>query len=333
VIPSGARVVHASVDADIIARIVPTDVGIVATVDETATQLRTALESLATAARLDGIRALRAKTVGDFTRISLAAHASLVEKNWDANPLRWERVAGELDRLLEPDAIVVSELTQRRWETAVPLPESAIPQLTGVSQFTFGPGAKMRIGKSTGGALGWGIGAAIGVKLARPDRQVVALQGDGSFLFGQAETLWTMARYEVPIIVVVFNNRGYNGPRNQIFGGHSEQMNRGTEMTCYLGNPDVDFAKLAAAFGVKGETVTAPDQLKAAITRAIESTRAGRPYLIDAAVARSGAGADSRCGTRATRRRRTHEEAVTAGVRRTAHNSASAARPPSRRRT
>ena len=293
VIPSGARVVHASVDADIVGRIVPTDVGIVANVDETATQLRSALESLATADRLDGIRALRAKTVADFTRLSLAAHASLVEKNWDATPLRWERLAGELDRLLEPDAIVVSELTNRRWENAAPLPEPAIPQLTGVSQLTCGPGAKMRIGKSTGGALGWGIGAAIGVKLARPDRQVVALQGDGSFLFGQAETLWTMARYEVPIIVVVFNNRSYNGPRNQIFGGKSEQVKKDTEMTCYLGSPDVDFAKLAAAFGVKGETVTAPDQLKAAITRAIESTREGRPYLIDAVVARSGAGADS----------------------------------------
>jgi benzoylformate decarboxylase len=293
VIPSGARVVHASVDADVVGRIVPTDVGIVASVDETATQLRTALESLSTAARLDAIRASRAKRVGDFTQISLAAHASLVEQNWDANPLRWERVAGELDRLLEPDAIVVSELTQRRWENAVPLPAPAVPQLTGVSQFTFGPGAKMRIGKSTGGALGWGIGAAIGVKLARPDRQVVALQGDGSFLFGQAETLWTMARYEVPIIVIVFNNRSYNGPRNQISGGNSEQMKRGTEMTCYLGNPDVDFAKLAEAFGVKGETVTAPAQLKPAITRAIESTRDGRPYLIDAVIARSGAGADS----------------------------------------
>jgi thiamine pyrophosphate-dependent acetolactate synthase large subunit-like protein len=64
-------------------------------------------------------------------------------------------------------------------------------------------------------------------------------------------------------------------------------------MTCYLGNPDVDFAKLAMAFGVKGETVTVPAELKPAITRAIESTRDGRPYLIDAVVARSGAGAES----------------------------------------
>ena len=293
VIPSGARVVHASVDADIVGRIVPTDVGIVASVDETATQLRSAIESLATAKRLDVIRDLRAAAVAQFTRISLAVHTTLVEKNWDADPLRWERVAGELDRMLEPDAIVVSELTQRRWENSVSMPKPAMPQLTGMSQFTCGPGAKMRIGKSTGGALGWGIGAAIGVKLARPDRQVVALQGDGSFLFGQAETLWTMARYEVPIIVVVFNNRSYNGPRNQIFGGRSEQIRQGTEMTCYLGSPDVDFARLAAAFGVKGEPVKAPGQLQPAIARAIESTREGRPYLIDAVIARSGAAADS----------------------------------------
>jgi hypothetical protein len=72
-----------------------------------------------------------------------------------------------------------------------------------------------------------------------------------------------------------------------------QQARTGKDMSCYLGDPDVDFAKLAAAFGVKGETITAAEQVEPAIQRAIASTREGRPYLIDAVVARTGARADS----------------------------------------
>jgi thiamine pyrophosphate-dependent acetolactate synthase large subunit-like protein len=64
-------------------------------------------------------------------------------------------------------------------------------------------------------------------------------------------------------------------------------------MTCYLGDPDVDFAKIAAAFGIAGEVVTAPDQIAPALQRAIARTRDGRPYLIDAVVARTGVAAGS----------------------------------------
>ena len=290
--PSGTRIVHASVDPDLIGRVVPTDVGIVASVKETATQLRAALESLAPKSRFDEMAA-RLAPLRSYTDGLRAAQARAVRAQWDTTPLSWERVAGELDRLLDADAIVVSELTGQRWDTGSPDEPPAFADSTGLSQFVFAPGRKARIGKSTGGALGWGIGAAIGVKLARPDRQVVALQGDGGFLFGQSETLWTMARYEVPVIVVVFNNRSYNSPRNQILHASEQLQRSGKEMTCYLGDPDVDFAKIAAAFGVKGETVTAPGEVEPAIRRAIASTREGRPYLIDAVVARTGRGADS----------------------------------------
>jgi thiamine pyrophosphate-dependent acetolactate synthase large subunit-like protein len=63
-------------------------------------------------------------------------------------------------------------------------------------------------------------------------------------------------------------------------------------MICYLGDPNVDFAKIAQALGVRGETVTAPGEVASALERAIASTRDGRPYLIDAVVARTGAGAE-----------------------------------------
>jgi thiamine pyrophosphate-dependent acetolactate synthase large subunit-like protein len=97
----------------------------------------------------------------------------------------------------------------------------------------------------------------------------------------------------VPVLIVIYNNRSYDGPRDAILRQGGRQAETGKDMTCYLGNPDVDFAKVAAGFGVKGEVVESADQLKAALKRGIAVTREGMPYLIDAITERTGMGADS----------------------------------------
>jgi len=149
------------------------------------------------------------------------------------------------------------------------------------------------MGRSIQQALGWGIGLSIGAKLANPDRQVVTLLGDGAFMFGQADALWTMSRYDIPITVIVLNNRSYNEPRQRIMAKMGKAGETGKDMACYLGNPDVDFAKIASGFGIRGEVVTNPADIKPALDRAMKSTRDGRPYLLDVIVERSGIGAES----------------------------------------
>jgi benzoylformate decarboxylase len=283
--PEGAKVVHISSDPDSIGKVVPTDLGIVADVKEAAVDLLAAIGAVATKATLDRIRDERLATVRASTDRVRAERTRIVKEGWDRSPLSRERVSAELIAVLDKDAIIVPELAQYAGER--------FKENVALSQFTFTPGGMSRIGRTTGGALGWGVGAAVGVKLARPDRQVVTLQGDGGFLFAQAETLWTMARYEVPVLIVIYNNRSYDGPRDQIFRHGGRQAETGKDMTCYLGNPDIDFAKVAAGFGVKGEVVETPDQLTAALQRGIRETREGRPYLIDAITARVGMGADS----------------------------------------
>jgi acetolactate synthase-1/2/3 large subunit len=283
-LPAGTRLIHVSIDPESIARVVPTDVGIVADVKEAAADLLTAVQSIASSPRLGQMRQTRARATKRYTERLRAAQAAAARARWNATPLSWERLVGELNQHLEKDAILVPELADHTWSNE---------PWTWEGQFTFAPDAKMKIGRTTGSALGWGVGAAIGVKLAQPDRQVVALQGDGGFLFAQAESLWAMARYEIPIIIVVFNNRSYNGPRNKVLMKAGRQALLERDMTCYLGDPDVDFAKVAAGFGVRGEVVAAPDQVAPALRRAIDSTREGRPYLIDAVIGRTGMGADS----------------------------------------
>jgi acetolactate synthase-1/2/3 large subunit len=280
-----ARIIHASLDADSIGRVTPTDVGLVADVRETAIDLAAAIESVATGIRLAETRETRLAAVREQTDRRRGHRVREADAAWNLNPLSWLRVGGELEKRLEPDAIIVPELIQTGW--------MGFADNAALGLISFAPGGKSKIGRTTGAALGWGVGAALGVKLAQPDRQVVALQGDGGFLFAQAETLWTMARYEVPVIIIILNNRSYEGPRQRILRGPGRQAETGKDMTCYLGDPDVDFAKVAAGFGVKGELVETPDQLGPALDRAIRATRDGRPYLIDALVGRVGPGADS----------------------------------------
>ena len=76
-------------------------------------------------------------------------------------------------------------------------------------------GGTLKIGRTEGRALGWGVGASAGVKLALPDRQVVSFQGDGRFMFGQTDSLWTLSKYDFPVLTVISNNRTYEETRER----------------------------------------------------------------------------------------------------------------------
>ena len=65
------------------------------------------------------------------------------------------------------------------------------------------------------------------------------------------------------------------------------------DMLCYLGSPDIEFADIARAYGIRGERVNNPAELEDALKRAITTTREGRPYLMDVRIARTGMAADS----------------------------------------
>ena len=107
---------------------------------------------------------------------------------------------------------------------------------------------------------------------------MVSVVGDGSFCFSGPQPLWTQARYKAPVINIVLNNHSYNNERNRIWHYGGKQFKTGRDMTCYLGSPDIDYAKSSEAFGVEAEVVKEPGQLKAAIGRAPARDRR-RPAL------------------------------------------------------
>ena len=120
------------------------------------------------------------------------------------------------------------------------------------------------------GTLGSGFPTALGAKVAHPDTPVVAITGDGGFMFGVQE-LATAVQFNIGVVTLVFNNNSYGNVRR-------DQIERfdGRVVASELVNPD--FVKLAESFGVAAARVTAPDGFRAALEKALA---AGGPYLID----------------------------------------------------
>jgi acetolactate synthase-1/2/3 large subunit len=118
--------------------------------------------------------------------------------------------------------------------------------------------------------LGFGFGTALGVKVAHPDKAVVAVTGDGGFLFGVQE-LATAVQYRINLVTIVFNNSGYGNVRRD-----QQDKYHGRFLGVELRNPD--FVKLAESFGALGLRASSPDTLRTALDRALS---ADMPVVIE----------------------------------------------------
>lgn len=275
-LPHGADLIEVRWDIEGMGRVYPGSFRAAANVRLFAEDLAEALRRRVAPATFRAWREGRGKATERTARGLRQSLEMVAQARWADSPLSAERIGKEFSQHLDTDAILVAELDGGE----------AAPRY-----FTYGK-EKMTYLATTGTGLGWAVGAAAGVKLAQPHRQVVAMCGDGTFLFGGSQGLWSMARYNIPVIIVVFNNRSYDNERRRIWTRESRQAEAGRDMTCYLGDPDVDFTHLARAYGVDGVKVEEPSELTAAIRRAIEVTRQGQPFLIDVHVSRRGPGKD-----------------------------------------
>jgi acetolactate synthase-1/2/3 large subunit len=141
------------------------------------------------------------------------------------------------------------------------------------------PGSYFRGAGSSGG---WAPGAAFGAKLAAPDRDIVAVTGDGFYMFGTpAPALWAAAHHGAPFMIVVNTNRSYTTGTTSVvrtFGQDSYAAKGGFEGGYF--DPPIDFAKEAEAAGAYGETVHDPADLAAAYKRGLAQIRNGKPAVI-----------------------------------------------------
>jgi benzoylformate decarboxylase len=128
-----------------------------------------------------------------------------------------------------------------------------------------------------GWALGWGLGCALGVKLAWPERPVLALLGEGAAMYG-IQGLWTAARYRIPATFVICNNGQYQILKDGARMLGLPNAKQGKYLGMDLGDPAVDYVALAKSFGVEAVRISEPDALADALR---DSLAGDRPRLID----------------------------------------------------
>jgi benzoylformate decarboxylase len=190
-----------------------------------------------------------------------------IEAQWEQRPMTPFALMGALSRALPPDAAVVVE---------APTTHNLLLGRLGVLK---DPSGRL---SHRGWALGWGVGSAIGAKLAWPDRPVMALLGDGATLYG-VQGLWTAAHHRVPVTFVIANNRQYKILKRTGAVLELPHIARGEYLAMDLVEPPVDFVGLARSFGVRAHRVTEPDELSQQVR---DSLGRSEPTLLDVQIER-----------------------------------------------
>ncbi len=244
-------VIHIDIDPEEPGRNFRTDITLIGDVRETVRDLIEHPATERTGAAEQVIRQFASEKDtwrGEFERVAYS----------NRTPVRPERVLAEISGRVDQDTIIVNDASY-------------------VSGWTFSHidnvarGAHILSPRGTGG-LGWSIPAALGAKLASPGSKTICLTGDGAFGYIMAE-LETASRYDIPIVVVVFNNATLGFQRhyeNKLFGSYGE---------CDLS--DIDYAALAKCLNCAGERVVEAEHFAAAIERGLDC---GGVYLIDVVI-------------------------------------------------
>jgi len=135
--------------------------------------------------------------------------------------------------------------------------------------------------------LGWALGAAVGVRLASPDKTVVALVGDGSFVFGSpVAALWAAQQAAAPFVTIILNNAGYNASKMPVLGLFPDGASQRADAFPGVRFPTPpDYAALARSCHAYGERVDDPAELGPAIDRGLAAVRAGQAAVLDVMLA------------------------------------------------
>jgi acetolactate synthase I/II/III large subunit len=231
------------------------------------------------------IEAVKRQLTGDRRQAFQARGAKLAEASrqaqekaradaaygWDASPISTARLSAELwaqikneDWSLLSDTFWIREWPLRLWN------------FDKHYQYIGGSGAE---------AIGYMAPATVGGALAnkKHGRLSVAIQTDGDLMVANG-VLWTAAHHRIPLLILMHNNRAYH---QEVMGiqGLANRHNRGIDrigIGTKIDDPNIDYAKLAQAMGVRAEgPIADPKDLGAAIQRGVEAVKRGEPYLID----------------------------------------------------
>ena len=191
-----------------------------------------------------------------------------IEKTWNEKPISQARFFGEINQRMQGKAWALVSAHGRRWREVIEVTEPA-----------------HGIGGGRGGGVGYGLPSSIGAALGHKEsgRLCVSIIGDGDFLM-TSNSLWTAAKYQIPLLVLVMNNRSYYNDEE-----HQERMakwrqrpveNKGVGIR--IEDPAPDLSSIARALSVQAfGPITEPDQLGATLDKAIMIVEEGKPAVVD----------------------------------------------------
>ncbi|BBK42236.1 benzoylformate decarboxylase [Allostella vacuolata] len=259
-IPEGLTTIHLDLDPWELGKNYPAAVAMLgdpkATLPEITAAIRQRLDDGRLAAMERRGAEMKAKIAAD--REALAARA---RADAGKSPVQALSLLEAIGRILPKDAVVIEE---------------ALSSAGGIRDLVRSDDPQSFFGLR-GGGIGWGLPAAVGAKVALPDRPVVAIVGDGSAMYS-CQALWTAARYRLGVVFVILNNSSYRILKQRVnaLRGHAAQT--GTYVGMDLEDPAIQFQSLARSMGVAStlaRTVAeATDQIQAAIA-------AGAPALVE----------------------------------------------------
>jgi acetolactate synthase-1/2/3 large subunit len=204
-------------------------------------------------------RSERLQTEGRDKRLALMREAEAEGRKSYITPM-W--LSYQVGKTLEPDTIIVNELVN-----------------TSLFNRTK-PGTQFNAG---GSSLGWAGPAAVGAKVAAPDKQIVCCSGDGSWMFGNPQVVtWASMFHKAPVLFILSNNRGYSTGTLQVLRSYPEgYAARLQDVTGGWFDPCPNYSGEAAASGAYGEKVTDPDEVGPAIKRGLQAVCDGTPAVLD----------------------------------------------------
>lgn len=265
-VPDGLKIIHLDSDPWELGKNYPETV---AMLGDPAASIAELLQVLGN--RMSAGERARARERGDRMRETIRRERAELRARARAeaarSPITALALIDAISEVLPKDAIVVDE---------------TISSNPGMRQLILREQAQNHYGMR-GGGIGWGLSAAIGVKLAQPQRPVLALIGDGSAMY-TIQALWTAAHDRVPVVYVIFNNASYRILKQRVHAmkAHAAQTDRYVAMD--LDDPPIDFASLARSLGVRGERATTLAEARRLIS---ECLAADAPALIDVALDKS----------------------------------------------
>jgi len=194
-----------------------------------------------------------------------AAWQEAAEAERGRTPIGFQWASRCLGEVLGPDTVLVNEY---------PLDLRHAPP----------PGPGSYFGSPHAGALGWGLGTALGIKLGAPDRTVIAAVGDGAYIFGVPTAAHYAARmHDLPILTVIFNNGSWDAVKRATLQVHPDGWAASTRSFPLSDlSPSPRYEEIVRAFDGHGERVEDPGELPAALRRALRAVReGGRQALVN----------------------------------------------------